>query len=78
MLFSLLLASAVLPPAPDAASDVKNPPVEKRICKREKLVGSMVRARKVCRSKAEWDAEQSNSQQNVRDMQNKPSAPPNV
>ena len=78
MIMSIVFAAALLQLTPDAASDVKNPPVEKRVCKREKLVGSMVRARKVCRSKAEWDAEQSNSQQNVRDMQNKPSAPPNV
>jgi hypothetical protein len=31
------------------------PAAEKKICKREKQIGSMVRKKKTCRTKAEWD-----------------------
>jgi hypothetical protein len=37
-----------------AAMPVAAPASEEMICKREKQVGSMVRTKKICRTKGEW------------------------
>lgn len=49
-----------------AGSDGKE---EKLECRRVDTLGSRVRGPKVCRTKEEWRLEESNAQQNVREMQ---------
>jgi hypothetical protein len=53
LISATLLGAASPTTAVSAMADA--PAAEKKICKREKQIGSMVRKKKTCRTKAEWD-----------------------
>ncbi|MGL5837319.1 MAG: hypothetical protein ACRCY3_02335 [Sphingorhabdus sp.] len=63
------------PAATDGAVASANP--DKKICKRSKQIGSLVMTKKICRTKADWDAEEAQARQNVLEMQRTSRAPPN-
>jgi hypothetical protein len=49
---------------------------DKKVCKRQKQIGSMVRAKKICRTKAEWSESEAQARQDVNEMQRTSRAPP--
>jgi hypothetical protein len=76
MLVSLATFLLLLQAAP-AAADGATAAAEKKICKREKQIGSMVRSKKICRTKSEWAEAESQARQDVGEMQRTSRAPPN-
>lgn len=64
MILTILSAALLSSASPTvlAATDAKK---EKQVCRREKQIGSMVRAKKTCRTKAEWDDLAQQSRQEV-------------
>ncbi len=75
-LISAILLSTASPVAV-ASAIADTPDAEKKICKREKQIGSLVRAKKICRTKAEWDEAAEQARQDVGEMQRTSRAPPN-
>jgi hypothetical protein len=70
-----ILSTALLSSASPAMLAAKEPAAEKQICKREKQIGSMVRAKKTCRTKAEWDDLAAQSREEVSRAQRATSFP---
>lgn len=64
-----ILSAALLSSASPAMLAATDATAEKKICKREKQIGSMVRAKKTCRTKAEWDESAAQARQEVSEMQ---------
>jgi hypothetical protein len=77
MILSILSAILLSSASPTAMALADAPAAEKKICKREKQIGSMVRAKKICRTKAEWDEASAQARQDVGEMQRTSRAPPN-
>lgn len=69
----ILLSSA----SPTAVAAADKPNADKKICKREKQIGSMVRTKKICRTKAEWDESAAQARQDMGEIQRTSRAPPN-
>jgi hypothetical protein len=69
MLLSVLAAAALSQTVADTSLTDATPVEEERICKREKPVGTLVRAKKVCRSKADWKMIEDASIEYAREMQ---------
>jgi hypothetical protein len=57
-------APAAAPPPPQAKPAAE----EKKICKREDMTGSRVAGKRVCRTKAQWDAITQQDQQALQEM----------
>ena len=70
-----ILSAALLSSASPAMMAAKDPAKDKLICKREKQIGSMVRAKKNCRTKAEWDDLAAQSREEVSKAQRATSVP---
>ena len=69
----ILFMAAVAANAPDQAAQaqpasVSSVPEEKRICRRMPQTGSLVQAKKECRTRAEWDLLAGAARQNGQDM----------
>ena len=71
----LTLFSAALLSSASPMQAAKDPNAEKQICKREKQIGSMVRQKKTCRTKAEWDDLASQSREELSRAQRATSFP---
>lgn len=77
-MFISLISAALLGAASPIAMAAADPAAaDKKICKREKQIGSLVRAKKICRTKAEWDEAAEQARQDVGEMQRTSRAPPN-
>lgn len=76
-LASALLLMQAAPAAVDGAAASADADADKKICKREKQIGSLVRAKKICRTKAEWDAAEAQARQDVGEIQRTTRAPAN-
>lgn len=74
-LASVLLLMQAAPAAADGAAASAD--AEKKICKREKQIGSLVRSKTVCRTKAEWDAAETQARRDVGEIQRTTRAPAN-
>ncbi len=72
-----ILSAALLSSASPTVMAATDAAAEKKICKREKQIGSMVRSKKICRTKAEWDQAAEQARQDVGEMQRTSRAPPN-
>lgn len=70
-----ILSAALLSSASPVMLAATDPAAEKRICKREKQIGSMVRVKKTCRTKAEWDDLAAQSREEVNRAQRATSYP---
>ena len=74
-LASALLLMQAAPAAVDGAAASAD--ADKKICKREKQIGSLVRAKKICSTKAEWDSVEAQARQDVGEIQRTTRAPAN-
>jgi hypothetical protein len=72
-----ILSAALLSSASPTAVAATDAAAEKKVCKRQKQIGSMVRAKKICRTKAEWSESETQARQDVNEMQRTSRAPPN-
>lgn len=70
-----ILSAALLSSASPTMLAAKETNKEKLICKREKQIGSMVRAKKTCLTKAEWDDMAAQSREEVNRAQRATSYP---
>jgi hypothetical protein len=77
MILSLLSAALLSSASPAAVASAEAPAAEKRICKRQKQIGSMVRTKKICRTKTEWSEEEAQARQDMGEIQRTSRAPPN-
>jgi hypothetical protein len=78
MIASLFSAMLLMQAAPAAAGDsTATTDAERKICKRSAATGSLVRTKKICRTKSEWDAAEAQARQDVGEMQRTSRAPPN-
>lgn len=75
MIILTIVSAALLSSATPVATTATEASAEKRICKREKQIGSMVRVKKTCRTKAEWDGLAAESRQEVDRIQRTTSFP---
>jgi hypothetical protein len=55
--------------APAAVAPTETPPAEKKVCKRVVETGSLVKGKKVCMTRKEWNAVADNARQQGQDMQ---------
>ncbi|HEY6816483.1 MAG TPA: hypothetical protein VI168_13160 [Croceibacterium sp.] len=62
-----MTATGALAAAP-AAEQAEQPAREKKICKSEKMTGSLTRVRRTCLTQAEWDRLAEGSRDNVNDI----------
>lgn len=64
-------AQTVAPPpvATPAPPPVVTPPKEKLICRREPLIGSLIRQPKTCKTAAQWSSTNEAARREVEDMQ---------
>lgn len=74
MRFKILLAAslAIAVSAPVLAADGdkdQEAPKEKKICRTERVTGSLVASRRVCMTKAEWDQLAAETKKDVEDIQ---------
>lgn len=78
MSFYLTVAILALAPVQTTAPAAPNAPpaADRRICKRMAATGSLVRRRKECRTKAEWDLIASAARENGQDMVDRNSGRP--
>lgn len=70
--FGKLIAAAglvALAAAPLAAQTALVPEKEKKICRSEVSTGSLVARKKICKTKAQWDAERREAQAVTQQMQ---------
>lgn len=63
-------------PAPTAtnASPKKTSRLDREVCRREELIGTRLKAVKVCRTAREWRDIERGHQKSIRDLQDKPQA----
>ena len=55
-------------PAPAAPQAKPAEAADKKICKREEVIGSRVSGKRICRTKAQWDALQQQDQRALQEM----------
>ena len=69
-LFLALAAFAAVGGSTPAATPQAKPveDAEKKICKREEVIGSRVSGKRICRTKAQWDALQQQDQRAIQEM----------
>lgn len=72
-----ILSAALLSSASPVVHAATDAAAAKQICKREKVIGSMVRAKKTCRTKSEWDDLAKQSRDEVDRIQRSKSFPGN-
>lgn len=72
-----ILSAALLSSASPTAVAANNEAQDKKICKREKQIGSLVRTKKICRTQAEWDEAAAQARQDMGEIQRTSRAPPN-
>jgi predicted secreted protein len=77
MLLSIVAATLLASASTTVATATAAPASEKKICRREKQIGSMVRARKTCRTKSEWDETASQAKDVMNDLQRNTRTSPN-
>lgn len=67
----MLAAAAPAPSLAFARADAAKPAVDpdKPICKREQVIGTLVGARKVCHTRAEWQALRDDAQRDTQAIQ---------
>lgn len=70
-----ILSAALLSSASPTAVETKSANKQTLVCKREKQIGSMVRAKKTCRTKADWDDLAAQSREEVNRAQRATSIP---
>ncbi len=75
MMILTIVSAALLSSATPVVATATEASAEKRICKREKQIGSMVRVKKTCRTKAEWDGLAAESRREVDRIQRTTSFP---
>ena len=66
LLFALTAVAAAAGQAPAAAPPQPKAAAEKKICKREETTGSRVNGKRVCKTRAQWDAIQREAQEAMR------------
>lgn len=66
---SSLSGRAVSPQVLLASADKKEKDPNERICKREKVVGSLTGGKKTCHTRAEWEEMDMNARKGVREFQ---------
>ncbi len=72
ILLTALLLQAAAGTAPDTKSaETAQPPSAKLICKYIKVTGSRLDYQKVCATKRQWDVAEQETQEAIRDRQNK-------
>jgi hypothetical protein len=77
MILSILSAVLLSSASPTAVAAADAPAEEKKICKRQKQIGSMVRTKKICRTKSEWSEAEAQARQDMGEIQRTSRAPPN-
>jgi hypothetical protein len=79
MFLSILSAALLSSASPTAVTSATkaDADADKKICKREKQIGSMVRTKKICRTRAEWDEAAAQARQDMGEIQRTSRAPPN-
>jgi hypothetical protein len=77
MFLSILSAALLSSASPTAVTSATKADADKKICKREKQIGSMVRTKKICRTRAEWDEAAAQARQDMGEIQRTSRAPPN-
>jgi hypothetical protein len=77
MILSLISAALLSSASPAAVAASEAPVEEKKICKRQKQIGSMVRQKKICRTKTEWSEAEAQARQDMGEIQRTSRAPPN-
>jgi hypothetical protein len=77
MIFSILSAALLASASPTAVAAADKADADKKVCKREKQIGSMVRTKKICRTKAEWAEAAAQARQDMGEIQRTSRAPPN-
>lgn len=79
MIVSFVSPMLLMLAAPAATADgaTATADADKKICKRSTTTGSLVRNKKICRTKAEWDAAEAQARQDVGEIQRTTRAPPN-
>jgi hypothetical protein len=77
MLISLLSVAMLSAASPAAVASTDTSGADKKICKREKQIGSMVRTKKICRTKAEWDDAAEQARADMNEIQRTSRAPSN-
>lgn len=60
------LSAAAAEPTDESTTAAKT---EKKICRKDRATGSLVRVRRICMSKAEWDKVHSDTRNDVEDIQ---------
>ncbi len=76
-LLATTLAFAIAAPALAADGD-KDAPKEKKICRTERVTGSLVASRRICMTKAEWDELAARTKNDVEDIQRNANAIPHA
>lgn len=77
MILSIVSAALLASASPTAVAASEAPAAEKKVCKRQKQIGSMVRTKKICRTKAEWSEAEAQARQDMGEIQRTSRAPPN-
>jgi hypothetical protein len=77
MILSLISVALLSSASPTAVAFADNSDSQKKVCKREKQIGSMVRTKKICRTRAEWDEAAAQARQDMGEIQRTSRAPPN-
>jgi hypothetical protein len=77
MILSLLSAALLAQASPTAMALADTAAAEKKVCKRQKQIGSMVRTKKICRTKTEWSEAEAQARQDMGEIQRTSRAPPN-
>jgi hypothetical protein len=66
---TFLMAGTAVAAAPqNTSSSNEGAAKEKRVCKSEKITGSLTRVRRVCMTQREWDQLSENAQRGVNDI----------
>lgn len=68
MILAALILAAAAPPPPAVDTGVA-PAKETLICRRESVTGSLIRARKTCFTRAEWDKIAESARRNATQLQ---------
>lgn len=64
----LMTGSAVVAAPQNTSSSNEGAAKEKRVCKSEKITGSLTRVRRVCMTQREWDQLSESAQRGVNDI----------
>ena len=77
MILSILTAALLSSASPTAVASTDAPESERKVCKRQKQIGSMVRTKKICRTRTEWSEAEAQARQDMGEIQRTSRAPPN-